>query len=484
MTGPLNRLMIAATSSGSGKTTLACGLLQVFKNRGLEPAAFKCGPDYIDPMFHRRIVGARSGNLDAFFCDERMLRSLLVRGAEDSGISLIEGVMGFYDGISGGTTDGSSYQVARATRTPVVLALDARGASLSLAATIEGFARFRSDSNIKAVILNACPEGLFGHLAPSLEKHTGIPVVGYLPKNEEYALESRHLGLVTAAEIEGLREKMRLLADTLEETVDIERLIALSSEAPALDDAAYRTAPITGVGLRLGIAQDRAFNFYYEENLRMLAELGLELVPFSPLEDPGPPPGLDGLYLGGGYPELYCEQLSDNRTMCDALRDAIGSGLPTVAECGAFLYLQQAIVDAAGRTWPMAGVLPGVSHNVGSLRHFGYVVLTAQADNLYCKAGESIRAHEFHYWHSDSEGEAFRAQKPLRDSSWPTMVAQGNLLAGFPHVYFPAHPHSAARFVRALADHRAATAGASAERGRENGCCEPAQSTETPKETA
>lgn len=450
MSQELKRVMIAAPRSGGGKTMLTCGLLQLFCNRGLDPAAFKCGPDYIDPLFHRRIVGAKSGNLDLFFTDKKTLCSLLVKGSQGCGIALLEGVMGYYDGMYAASPEGSSYDVARVTGTPVILTVDARGASLSLAALIQGFAGFQADANIQGVILNRCSTSLFAYLAPFLEEQTGIPLLGYVPEDERFEIKSRHLGLVSADEIVDLKEKMQYLAETLAQTIDIEKVLEIAARSKPLSAQPYESTPVAFERVRLGIARDRAFSFYYEENLRMLEEMGVDLVEFSPLDDASLPVDIQGLYLGGGYPELFCHELSRNESMRQSIRQAVEAGMPTIAECGGFMYLQEGICDSDGACWPMTGVLPGTSSNQGKLKHFGYITLGALRDNLYCDKGENIQAHEFHYWHSTYNGTDFFAQKPKRDTGWQGVVARETLVAGFPHIYFPANEGFAARFVKAL----------------------------------
>ena len=355
----LPRILVAAPASGGGKTTLACGLLQLLTERGLRPAAFKCGPDFIDPLFHREIIGAASANLDLFFTGEETVRGLMLRGSEGCGMAVLEGVMGYYDGLGGVSERAGSFHLARATGTPAVLAVDVRGASLSLAALVKGFLEFRRPSGIRALFLNRCSQPLFSLLRPMLEQETGLPVLGYLPPSPELALESRHLGLVTPQDAERLREKLGKLAALLRGTLDLDRLLELAGQAPPVEAALPRAACLTGDRpVRLAVARDRAFCFYYQESLALLEELGAQLVPFSPLRDDALPQGVHGLYLGGGYPELWAEQLAGNSFMRRSVRQAVAAGLPTLAECGGFLYLHRELEDREGRSFPMAGALP------------------------------------------------------------------------------------------------------------------------------
>ena len=451
----LQRILIAAPRSGGGKTTLVCGLLRLLQKRGFSPAPFKCGPDFIDPLFHRELLGLSGANLDLFFTGEDTVRGLLLRYGAGRSPAVLEGVMGYYDGVGGTTETAGSYDLARATGTPVILVLDARGVSLSLAAEVKGFLSFRTPSLLAGLFLNRCSASLHALLAPALERETGLPVLGYLPPDDAVSLESRHLGLVTPEDAQGLPEKLDRLAETLGRTLDLERLLAVARSAPPLAGDLPNPAPVSGGRpVRLAVARDRAFCFYYRESLDLLRALGAEPVFFSPLEDGALPDGCDGLYLGGGYPELWLGRLAGNEAMRESVRRAVSSGLPTLAECGGFLYLHREIRDRDGRAFPGAGVLDGCAAPAGGLRRFGYVTLTAERRTLLCEKGGVIRAHEFHYWDSDAPGDAMTAEKPLRSTRWPCVRARDSLFAGFPHLYFYANPSFAASFVRRMAERR------------------------------
>ena len=428
----MNRIMISGVSSGCGKTTVVCAVLQALVNRGLKTGAFKCGPDYIDPMFHSRIIGAKSANLDLHFFSENTLRYLLTKNGEGCDMSVIEGAMGYYDGAGLTSWKTSAHEIALVTETPVVLVVNARGAALSVLAVIEGFLRFRPESGIRGVILNQCTAMTYASLSAAIEERFGIRCFGFLPKLDECAIESRHLGLVTAAEIEGLREKMQTLAAQAEKTLDIDSLLALGREAPPL-----RYAPIVlprKEKIRLAVARDKAFCFYYEDSLDAVREMGGEIVPFSPLGESALPEEIDGLYLGGGYPELYAKKLSENASMRASVRAAIEKGIPCIAECGGFMYLTEAIGEM-----PMAGALPGTCFDTGKLTRFGYVTLRAKSDNLLCRAGGEIAAHEFHHWDCTCPGDAFTAEKPT-GRRWECAVSSGALYAGYPHFHFYSNP--------------------------------------------
>ncbi len=438
-------VMIAAPKSGSGKTLLTCGLLEVFRNRGLRPAACKCGPDYIDPMFHNYVLGTPGMNLDLFFQEPEQVRCQLERllEREASGIAVVEGVMGYYDGIGGTSSRASAWETAAALEIPTLLVVDGKGASLSLAAEAEGFLSFREDSRICGVILNRVSGMMYERLKPVLEKQTGIPVLGYLPESESYRLESRHLGLFLPGEIDRLREKIRGLAEQLEKSVDIDAIIHLAGgvrkEKPKTED---RSRKKESRNLHIGVARDEAFCFYYQENLELLRQMGADPVFFSPLHDDKVPDGIDGLILGGGYPENFGKQLSDNRSMLASVKEAIDSGMPLLAECGGFLYLHRELEGDDGVFYPMAGVVASRAFRYGKLRRFGYVFLTSPE-------GMTIRGHEFHYWESETPGEDWLARKPeVSDGgeilpgkrSWRCMHGTKGQVMGFPHLYYLSNP--------------------------------------------
>ncbi len=442
------RLLIAAPASGSGKTAVACALLRALKNQGLDPCAFKCGPDYIDPMFHRAALGVESHNLDLFLSGEAHVKTHFARACRGHGAAVVEGAMGFYDGLGGTTDRASAWHVADTLGLPVLLVLPARGASLTLAAAVRGLRDFRADSHIAGVALNECPQALCSALAPALERETGVPVLGCLPRLDAARIESRHLGLLTAAEIAGLDARLAALADALEANVDMERLTGIFDGAAS--DAAEDAAPCAK-RCRIAVARDAAFCFTYAETLETLERLGAELAFFSPLRDAALPERIGGLYLPGGYPELYARRLAENESMRRAVAESVRGGLPTVAECGGFLYLGAELCDGSGTAYPMAGVLPGCAADAGKLVRFGYAALTAETDSLLLRAGETIPVHEFHHWDSTENGEAFLLTKPLGGGTWRGGYASDTLCAAFPHFYFAGNPALAERFVAAAA---------------------------------
>lgn len=441
-------LMISAPASGSGKTVLTCALLAVLKDRGLDPCAFKCGPDYIDPMFHRSALGVDSHNLDLFLSDENRVRALYRRYGGGHGAAVVEGAMGFYDGLGGSTDRASAWHGAHTLDLPVLLAVRPKGASLTLAAQVKGLTAFRTPSHIAGLFLSDCSPMLAKSLKPMLEEETGLPVVGYLPHLEDAVLESRHLGLQTAGEIKDLTARIERVARTLNDTLDWEKFFTLFDRRTGWEAP---TAPPLRAEERvpLAVARDEAFCFTYAETLDALWEAGAELLFFSPLHDEKIPERACALYLPGGYPELYAAQLAENRSMQDSVREAVAGGLPTVAECGGFLYLGQALEGMDGRAHPMAGVLPGEGLKKDRLVRFGYSHLRAEGDSLLFRAGEEVPVHEFHYWDSTQNGEGLTAIKPLTGRNWRCGFVSEHLYAAFPHLYFAGRPELANRFVRA-----------------------------------
>jgi cobyrinic acid a,c-diamide synthase len=442
--------MIAAPSSGTGKTTLTLALLSAFNKRGLSPVSFKCGPDYIDPMFHKAVLGIPSYNLDLFFTPEDTVRGLMCEHAAGHGIAVIEGVMGYYDG-SGTGTEASSYALAAVTNTPAILVVSAYGAFLSIAAAIKGFMDFRADSHIAGVILNDCSKHLYEMLEDTLERETGLPMLGYFARLEDCSIESRHLGLITAGEIMNLQQKLDRLGEEAEKCLNLDLLLKIAASASFIEGNLDYIELSFSIKPRIAVAQDAAFCFYYADNLTLLERYGAEIIPFSPLHDCVLPEGVSGLYLGGGYPELYAQTLSENEPMLQSISQAITSGLPTFAECGGYMYLHQSLEDNSGTSYPMAGVVEGRSYKTGSLQRFGYIHLTAREDNVLCSAGDTIPAHEFHYWDSSVTGGVCAARKP-NGQEWPCVAATRTLFAGFPHLYFYGNPKFAENFVRAAAE--------------------------------
>ena len=436
----MKRIMLSAMHSGAGKTVAVCALLSALKRRGMDVRAYKCGPDYIDPMFHTRVLGVPSRNLDLFLQGEDGVRRSLKQCSGD--IAVLEGAMGYYDGVAA-TADASAWDVAVKTDTPVILVLRPKGVGLSLAAQVRGILQFRQPSQIAGLLLTDCKAHLAEYLTPMLARETGLPVLGYLPPMDEAKLESRHLGLQTPDEIEALTARVETIAAQLERTVDLDRLLTLAAGGEAAPAEIHTSA----TSCRIAVALDEAFCFTYADSLDALRNAGAELVFFSPLRDKTLPPEIDGLYLCGGYPELYAALLSQNETMRVSVRDAVQKGLATIAECGGFLYLQSSLEDTEGNAFPMCGVLPGAGVRTGCLQRFGYAWLETDTDSMLFRAGERVPVHEFHYWDSTQNGSDLRAVKP-NGRQWSCAFATPRLYAGFPHLPLGGETPLAERFVR------------------------------------
>jgi len=447
------RILLGAAASGSGKTLITCGLLQALKNRKLQVTSFKCGPDYIDPMFHSRVIGTKSRNLDSFFADEDTVRYLMEKNARDCEISVIEGVMGYYDGLAGISPKASAYDVAKITKTPAVLIVNAKGMSLSAAAFIKGFVEYQEDSQIRGVILNQVSSMMYPRLKQIIEEELSIKVYGYVPVVKDCVLESRHLGLVMPEEIVDLQQKLMELAEILEKSVDIDGLLELAEHAEELPVQESPVAYHTGRKIRIALAKDEAFCFFYQDNLELLEEMGAELVPFSPIHDKKLPEHIDGMLFHGGYPELYAKKLSENKEMLAAVCAAVQTGIPYMAECGGFMYLHQEMEDMAGHSWPMAGVIHGKSWRTPRLTRFGYITL--EDGTCFGEHVGAIRAHEFHYFDSDRCGEAYTAKKPLSSRSWKCIHSDGQGMSGFPHMYYYSNLRVPEQFLRACEERKA-----------------------------
>jgi len=438
-----NRIMIAGTGSGCGKTTITCAVLKALVKKGLTVASYKCGPDYIDPMFHSEIIKTKSRNLDMFLCGEEATKYLFAKNSENTDISIIEGVMGFYDGLAVDNVEYSSCYISNKIDTPVVLVLNCEGLYFSLVAMIKGYLDFY-ENKIVGVILNNTSNEMYQLYKDSIEKNLNIRVLGFMPRLRSAVLESRHLGLITAGEVDLLEEKLEELAKTAEENIDLDQIIALAKSALPLRYNEFEIEKCETV--RLAIARDQAFCFYYEDNLELLRQMGAVLIPFSPLNDNALPGNIDGLILGGGYPELCAEKLSGNTSMLKSLKNSVGKGLPTYAECGGFMYLGK-IIKIDQNKYKMSGVLDVHSVLTNKLQNFGYINLVAKEDNLFCKKGQSIHAHEFHFSNSNNNGNSFKAIKST-DKSWDAVFTSSSLFAGYPHLHLWGNIDFARNFLR------------------------------------
>ena len=436
------RIMIAGTNSGCGKTTVTCAILQALVNRGVSVSSFKCGPDYIDPIFHSRIIGSDSHNLDSWFCDKDTLNFILNNSNDE--MAVLEGVMGFYDGVGG---NGSSYRTAVDTNTPVAIVIDCKGMSSSVGAVMKGFLTFKKPNNIVGFIFNRLPESLVG-TAKGFCEEMNAEYLGRMPYNSNLSIESRHLGLVTDVETDVLKSKVNQLANLAEENIFIDKLIQISENSEPVKYRKPDIKRVTKRNVRIALSCDEAFCFCYRDNIDLLEKSGCEIVKFSPLRDKKLPENIDGLILVGGYPELYAKELSGNKSMLADIKKRISSGLPTIAECGGFMYLHKELESACGELFPMVGVIDGTCFKTSKLQRFGYVEITAESDNLLCKKGEALKAHEFHYWDSTDSGNGFTAKKASSAVTYKCVHSTPSLYAGYPHLYFYANTECAFNFVK------------------------------------
>ncbi len=449
----LDRVMIAAPKSGSGKTTITCAILQTLKDMGKQVVSYKCGPDYIDPMFHQRVIGIPSKNLDTFFTGENDTRKLLLKNRTGEEIAVIEGVMGLYDGLGGVREEGSSYHLAKVTKTPIILVVDAKGMGRSVIPLIAGFLAYDTEHLIRGVILNRMSKSYYEIIKPLIEAELQIRVLGYLAERQQLQIQSRHLGLHLPGEIKEIQRQLEVAAEELQKSVSIETIIqiAASAETIEIEKITETTEKITSTELitkpLIAVARDEAFCFYYEDNLLLLKEYGADIAYFSPLHDKELPEGSSGLLLGGGYPELYAKELEENTAMRKEIKAAVESGMPVVAECGGFLYLHTAIRDRDGHPYQMAGVLPAACQDTKKLVRFGYIELE-EKENHFLEVGTRIKGHEFHYFDSEKNGEDCMAVKPITGRTYPCVIEKENVWMGFPHLYYPSNPSFADHFVK------------------------------------
>lgn len=399
--------VIAGTQSGCGKTTVSLGIMAAIAARGLRVQPFKVGPDFIDPGHHALLTGRASHNLDGWMMDRDCNRRIFNRYAADADAAVVEGVMGLFDGFSGEDETGSTAQIAKWLGLPVVLVIDASAMARSAAAIALGFRGFDPRLSLAGVILNrVAGPGHAEILREAFESLPEVPILGCLPRRDGLGIPSRHLGLITAEDMGANAPPVGELAKWIEDGFDLDDLLARTRrqgmEEDGMSHALGAQSPSSGGKqegrrVRIAVARDEAFCFYYQENLRLLEEAGAEIVPFSPLGDRSLPPGIKGLILGGGYPELRAEMLSRNRELLREIRRAAAAGMPMYAECGGFMFLMDEIEDSGGRTYSMAGVFPFRCRMEKRLKALGYREIQTRGDSILGPVGTTIRGHEFHY---------------------------------------------------------------------------------------
>ncbi|MBC2191537.1 cobyrinate a,c-diamide synthase [Listeria sp. FSL L7-0229] len=440
----MNKILIAAASSGAGKTTVTLGVMHALKKRGLRVQPFKVGPDYIDTNYHQAITGVASINLDSFLIDDdAMLAALFEKHGESADISVIEGVMGLFDGLGIDRDNASTSFIAKCTKTPVILVVDGKAISTSAAAIVDGFNRFDPELKIAGVIINrVASENHFSLIKGAIERYTDVPVLGYLPKNAAVALPERHLGLVPQEEMTELEAKWELLGDLIAEHVDLDRLLEISKSSEDLVGVSQDIMLPDFSGLRVAYALDAAFHFYYQDNLELIRSTGAMLIPFSPLEDKEVPKA-DFIYIGGGFPEVFAERLAKNSTMRKSILAAHEKGIPIYAECGGLMYLGSAL-EMNDAQYEMVGVFSGISEMTTRLRKFGYCTAKPLEDTLIGKKGTAIRGHEFHHSVFETTETPCLQLSKKRDGEivkeWQGGYQKGNTFASYLHIHFYQNP--------------------------------------------
>jgi cobyrinic acid a,c-diamide synthase len=450
-------LFIGGTASGVGKTTVTLAIIACLRRRGYVVQPCKGGPDFLDPTHHGRIAGRNARNLDTWMLSPESNREVLFRAAVGADAVVVEGMMGLFDGKDGVTEIGSSAEIAKMLKLPVLLVLDCAKSARSVAATVLGFECFDPDLPLAGLILNRVA-GLHHYrlLESAIQARCKTPILGWLPREPGIAIPERHLGLHADAERE---ISLDALADLAETHFKVDDLLKL--EFPAETAVSPATVKAESPHVRIGVARDQAFSFYYEDNLDLLREQGADIIPFSPIADEALPPDLDALYFGGGYPELYARELSANTPMLDQIRAFARSGGHIYAECGGLLYFSQQLSTADGNAYPMLGILPLEMEMTSKLVDFGYVTVTFAQDCLLGPQGTTIRGHSFHYSRICSSGEvatSYQVDFSLSGKQQREGFTRGNVLASYVHLHFGANPVVARHFVGAIRQKEAATA--------------------------
>ena len=445
------RIVFSAIQSGSGKTTVTLGVMLALRKMGLRVQPFKAGPDYLDPMHHSAVCARVSRNLDSWLVQRGAILELFTRNAKGADISVIEGVMGLYDGFRD-TEYGSTAHLAKILGAPVILVLNAASFSRSASAIVLGCKEFDKKVNLAGVILNNIGSPNHYHFAKSaIEKKTKIPVLGFLPKETGIKLPERHLGLVSAEEKKpdsGLYAKLRAL---VEKNIDLGRLIKISRQAPGVTSALSLSSHAVPGKVTIAVAKDKAFNFYYQDNLDILERLGARLVEFSPLKDKSLPPDIDGMYIGGGYPEIFSARLSANLRIREAVGRYAEEGLPIYAECGGLMYLVKNIVDFQGRVFPMSGVFDCSAAMANKRQALGYIEIEVRKDNILSRKGDKIRAHTFHWSYLKNLSKSIRFAYKVtkgKERVYEDGLIKENVLASYAHLHFASRINFAKNFIK------------------------------------
>ncbi|MCD7035841.1 cobyrinate a,c-diamide synthase [Metabacillus sp. GX 13764] len=439
----MRRIMIAGTESGAGKTTITLAIMAALIKKGWKVQGFKCGPDYIDPAFHTEVTGRPSRNLDSWMLNKSTLLDVFHHGMQGADIAVIEGVMGLFDGKNPFNNEGSTAEISSLTKTPVLLCLDCWAMGRSAAAVVKGFQSFDSTVKIGGVIVNkAAGEGHYQMIKTAVEKECGLPVIGYFPNDLELSMPERHLGLVQAAENQDLAALFNKLAEQALKTINLDLLFEISQKGNFPAEKSIFTCkkePLAAIA----VARDKAFSFYYEENLELLEACGAKILPFSPLEGEKVPSGAAGIYLGGGYPEIFANELSNAKETIASIKQAYEKGMPILAECGGFMYLTEELETAEGQVYKMAGLIPGRAKMEKQLQALGYLEAAGLEGSTLLPEGMAIRGHVYH--HSQYEGPSKKAAYKIKES--PAGFTQKNLMAGYAHFHFASNPEFPQNFV-------------------------------------
>ncbi|MGB8887980.1 MAG: cobyrinate a,c-diamide synthase [Candidatus Korobacteraceae bacterium] len=446
--------VVAGTASGVGKTTITAGLLAALRARGLTVQPFKCGPDYIDPAHHTVLAARASYNLDTWMLPTATNLSIFGQAMRDADVALVEGVMGLFDGVNGRSDEGSTAEIAKLLGLPVVLVVDASNAARSVAAVVKGFAEFDPQIRLLGVILNGAVAPGHVNLLREAIAPIGVPVLGCFPKLPELGLQERHLGLVTAGEKTWNAEQVQLLIGAVESNIELDRLLAgceISARGEQPKEAFRHRSGERNGGVHIGIARDRAFSFYYQSSLDALRAAGADLVEVSPLSDASLPADLDGLYLGGGYPEVFAEELAQNHSFLDSVRKFAATGHPIYGECGGLMYLADDLQTLDGRHHAMASVLPLSIEMLDRLDGFGYTEVQVQDDCLLGARGARMRGHSFHYSRVTQTGDVrlqYHTRRALSGTEEYEGYSAGSVLASYVHLSFAGSPEATAQFTR------------------------------------
>ena len=446
----MKKILIAGTNSGVGKTTISLGIMQALTKRNLKVQPYKVGPDYIDPSYHTFITGRDSRNLDSYMLDDEKIKYIFKNASKDADISVIEGVMGLYDGFGIDLNSCTSSYTSKILKSPVILVINGKAMSSSAAAMVLGYKELDKEVNIKGVIVNNVKtKNHYELIKESIEKYCNVEVLGYFPPNEKFKLDSRHLGLVPSVEIEALTEKFYDLGSEIEKYINIDRLIEIS-ESKEIETSFELNELPKFKNKSIAVAYDKAFNFYYKENLELLNQMNIEIKTFSPLYDEIVAKA-DCIYIGGGFPEVFAKELGINKKMRESIKKAHENNVPIYAECGGLMYLGEKLLDLDGNEYEMVGIFEGISKMTKSLKRFGYCDGIAKVDTVFSNKGDVIKGHEFHHSEFNSNEECSYKMVKKRGNKivdeWYGGYSKGNTLATYLHTHFYNNLDSIIKFV-------------------------------------